>query len=84
MSQVPRADSVFPPSSDGRGRRGAPPAALCGFVLLLALMSGAAYAVGHSVGPVAPGMHGTGSGGSDGRDGSGDMGGMTMEHGSGG
>ncbi|MFC8714025.1 MULTISPECIES: hypothetical protein [unclassified Streptomyces] len=84
MSQVPEGDSAFPPSDDGRGGRLAPPAALFGFVLLLVLMFGAAYGVGRAAGPVAPGLHGTGSGGSGGRGGSGDMGGMTMDHGSGG
>ena len=50
-----------------------PPPALCGF-LLLALMFAASYAVGDAAGPVAPGIHrtgtapgdGTGSGGSGG------------------
>lgn len=64
-------------------RRLAPPPALCGFLLLLALMFALSYAVGASVGPVAPGMHGTrtGSGSGDtaphdGGDDMGDMGGM--------
>ncbi|WP_043678983.1 hypothetical protein [Streptomyces xylophagus] len=38
----------------------APPPALCGFLLLLTLVFAASYAVGSGVGPVAPGMHGTG------------------------
>ncbi|WP_217554369.1 hypothetical protein [Streptomyces sp. GbtcB6] len=43
-------------------RRFAPPPALCGFLLLLALMFTVSYAVGTASGPVAPGMHGTGAG----------------------
>ncbi|MEU3344921.1 hypothetical protein ABZ723_07945 [Streptomyces sp. NPDC006700] len=67
-----------------------PPPALCGFLLLLVLMFTVSYAVGGSVGPVAPGMHGTrttqdGTGDRDGHDDGdmGDMGGMHMNHGSG-
>jgi hypothetical protein len=41
-----------------------PASALCGFLLLLALVFGASYAVGSAVGPVWPGMHGNGSAGS--------------------
>ncbi|MDQ0955293.1 hypothetical protein QFZ24_009216 [Streptomyces phaeochromogenes] len=54
-------------------RRVAPPPALCGFLLLLALIFTASYAAGTASGPVAPGMHGTSDtpGG-----GSGDMGEM--------
>ncbi|MFJ1656133.1 hypothetical protein ACIOC2_33140 [Streptomyces sp. NPDC088337] len=60
-----------------------PPPALCGFLLLLVLMFTVSYAVGASVGPVAPGMHGTpttqdGTGGNGG--GGMDMGGMDMHH----
>ncbi|MEW2565907.1 hypothetical protein [Streptomyces sp. NPDC047070] len=40
-------------------RRTAPPPALCGFLLLLALLFTASYAAGASAGPVAPGMHGS-------------------------
>ncbi|MEV5510317.1 hypothetical protein [Streptomyces orinoci] len=40
----------------------APHAALTGFVLLLAMVFGAAYAAGSAAGPVAPGMHRTGGG----------------------
>ncbi|MFH8462878.1 hypothetical protein [Streptomyces sp. NPDC017991] len=76
-------------------RRVAPPPALCGFFLLLALVFTASYAAGVSAGPVAPGMHGpagtggsgtgtdSGSGGADdmGDSGdSGDMGGMGDTH----
>jgi hypothetical protein len=43
-----------------------PPPALCGFLLLLALIFTVSYAVGTSAGPVAPGMHGTGTGSGDG------------------
>ncbi|MGW7256944.1 hypothetical protein [Streptomyces sp. NPDC054834] len=39
----------------------APPPALCGFLLLLTLMFTVSYAVGAAAGPVAPGMHGTGT-----------------------
>ncbi|WP_435862288.1 hypothetical protein [Streptomyces phaeochromogenes] len=69
-----------------------PPPALCGFLLLLALMFMASYAAGAAVGPVAPGMHETGTSrdGDDGGDGGGDTGGGGMDmdmgdtHGSGG
>ncbi|EGG48636.1 MULTISPECIES: hypothetical protein [Streptomyces] len=40
-------------------RRALPPPALCGFLLLLALVFAAAYVVGTGAGPVAPGMHGS-------------------------
>ncbi|WP_416955781.1 hypothetical protein [Streptomyces sp. Agncl-13] len=40
-------------------RKLAPPPALCGFLLLLALMFTTSYAVGAGAGPIAPGMHGT-------------------------
>ena len=43
-----------------------PPPALCGFLLLLVLLFSASYAVGEAAGPVAPGMHGTGTAGSTG------------------
>ncbi|MFD4600538.1 hypothetical protein ACFWPQ_21220 [Streptomyces sp. NPDC058464] len=58
-------------------RRSAPPPALCGFLLLLALMFTVSYAVGTASGPVAPGMHGTGAGagGTDGVGGGGGDGG---------
>ncbi|WP_326615871.1 hypothetical protein OG863_01415 [Streptomyces decoyicus] len=78
-------------SSSGAGavlRRMAPPPALCGFLLLLALMFSVSYAVGAAAGPVAPGMHGTESsrgGLDDGGAGSGtDTGGMGGMHGGGG
>ncbi|MGW0768956.1 hypothetical protein [Streptomyces sp. NPDC002676] len=70
-------------SSSGAGavsRKLVPPPALCGFLLLLALMFAVSYAVGAAAGPVAPGMHGTGtsrgdgdSGGGGGTDDMGDM-----------
>lgn len=72
-------------------RKVVPPPALCGFLLLLAVMFVASYAAGAAVGPVAPGMHETGTsrdgdGGGGGEDGGG--GGMDMDmgdtHGSGG
>ncbi|BDH12759.1 MULTISPECIES: hypothetical protein [Streptomyces] len=78
-------------SSSGAGavlRRMAPPPALCGFLLLLALMFAVSYAVGAAAGPVAPGMHGTETsrgGLDDGGAGSGtDTGGMGGMHGGGG
>ncbi|MFD5413926.1 hypothetical protein [Streptomyces nojiriensis] len=40
-------------------KRWAPPPALPGFVALLIVMFGVAYAVGASAGPVAPGMRST-------------------------
>lgn len=65
-------------------RKLVPPPALCGFLLLLALMFVASYAAGAAVGPVAPGMHETGTsrdgdGGGGGEDGGG--GGMDMDMG---
>ena len=71
-------------------RRFAPPSALCGFLLLLALIFWVSYEIGGAVGPVAPGMHhsGTGSGDSPAPQreggGMGDMGGMGGMHGGGG
>ncbi|MGW0333680.1 hypothetical protein ACWD0J_17715 [Streptomyces sp. NPDC003011] len=59
-----------------RLRKAAPPPALCGFLLLLALIFTVSYAVGTAAGPVAPGMHGTGTSG-DGSGGGG--GGMDMD-----
>ncbi|MFI5972053.1 hypothetical protein [Streptomyces sp. NPDC051452] len=60
-------------------RRPTPPPALCGFLLLLALAFGVSYAVGSAAGPMAPGLHGTGTvhdgdtgGGSGGRTSGGD------------
>ncbi|MEV6833368.1 hypothetical protein AB0N17_02365 [Streptomyces sp. NPDC051133] len=70
-------------SSSGAGavlRKLVPPPALCGFLLLLALMFTVSYAVGAAAGPVAPGMHGTGTSRGDGDPGRGggtdDMGDM--------
>nr|WP_307531098.1 hypothetical protein [Streptomyces umbrinus] len=73
-------------------RKPVPPPALCGFLLLLALMFVASYVAGAAVGPVAPGMHETGTSrdGDGGGDGGGDSGGGGMDmdmgdtHGSGG
>ncbi|OIK07748.1 hypothetical protein [Streptomyces monashensis] len=69
--------------SSGAGavsRKLVPPPALCGFLLLLALVFSVSYAVGAAAGPVAPGMHGTGTsrgaGGSGGGGGTDDMGDM--------
>ncbi|WP_404818991.1 hypothetical protein [Streptomyces phaeolivaceus] len=63
-----------------------PPPALCGFLLLLALIFTVSYAVGAAAGPVAPGMRSTttsdddgateNTGGSDGTGGTSDMDGM--------
>lgn len=90
-------ESRQPSPSTGAGtnagaalRKLVPPPALCGFLLLLALMFVASYAAGAAVGPVAPGMHETGTSrdGDDGGDGDGGGGGMDMDmgdtHGSGG
>ncbi|MFE0089254.1 hypothetical protein [Streptomyces sp. NPDC058991] len=44
-------------------RKVAPPPALCGFLLLLAVVFAGSYSVGALVGPVAPGMHSTSPGG---------------------
>ncbi|MEU1945034.1 MULTISPECIES: hypothetical protein [unclassified Streptomyces] len=67
--------------------RALPPPALCGFLLLLAMVFAASYAVGAGAGPVAPGMHGTSTtdgGSGDGHGGGGmDMGGMDTDQGSG-
>ncbi|MEY9989467.1 hypothetical protein ABIE67_001499 [Streptomyces sp. V4I8] len=62
------------------------PPALCGFLLLLALIFTVSYAVGAAAGPVAPGMHrpGTGGGTDTGDSDMGDTGNMDMRHGSGG
>ncbi|MBV2356702.1 hypothetical protein KUM39_20375 [Streptomyces sp. J2-1] len=72
------ADAPLSPHCTGANRRRLPvPAALCGFLILLALLFSVSYAVGSAAGPVAPGMHGTGrpaDGGSGG--GMGDMPGM--------
>ncbi|MGW1674514.1 hypothetical protein [Streptomyces sp. NPDC002324] len=58
-------------------RKTAPPPALCGFVLLLALIFTVSYA-GAAAGPVAPGMRGTSTSGDGGGgvEDMGDMGGM--------
>ncbi|MBQ1088630.1 hypothetical protein [Streptomyces sp. B93] len=48
-----------PAGAGGAPGRLMPPPALCGFLLLLALVFTASYAVGAAAGPVAPGMHGT-------------------------
>ncbi|MEU6589776.1 hypothetical protein ABZ923_11210 [Streptomyces sp. NPDC046881] len=63
--------------------RPVPPPALCGFLLLLALVFGGSYAVGAAAGPVAPGMHGTGTGrgGGAGDGGAGGMDDMGDRHG---
>ncbi|WP_405540029.1 hypothetical protein OG787_49360 [Streptomyces sp. NBC_00075] len=80
QSSLPGAGAVL--------RRAAPPPALCGFLLLLALVFTVSYAAGTASGPVAPGMHstgtgtGTGTGGGTGEtDDMGDMGDMDMSGG---
>ncbi|MFF8732429.1 hypothetical protein ACF073_39105 [Streptomyces sp. NPDC015171] len=60
-----------------------PPPALCGFMVLLVLVFSVSYAVGSASGPVAPGMHGTGTGGGPGGDGGGGTGDMPGMHGGG-
>ncbi|MEV1079617.1 hypothetical protein AB0I98_15405 [Streptomyces sp. NPDC050211] len=62
-------------------RRLVPPPALCGFLLLLALVFTVSYAAGAAVGPVAPDMQRSGTSGDGG--GGMDMGDMN-KHGSGG
>ncbi|MGQ4384774.1 hypothetical protein [Streptomyces sp. SAS_270] len=64
-------------------RKAAPPPALCGYLLLLALIFTVSYAVGVGAGPVAPGMHGTSTSGdgSGGPDDTGDMDDMQGGHG---
>lgn len=59
-------------------RRLVPQLALCGFLLLLALIFTVSYAVGAAAGPVAPGMQRSGTSGD------GTEGGMDMKHGGGG
>lgn len=79
------------PSSSAAGaalRKLVPSPALCGFLLLLALMFAVSYAVGAVAGPVAPGMHGTGTAPGDGGGGGGgggmnDMQDMGAGHGGG-
>ncbi|MGI5373605.1 hypothetical protein ACQEV2_04970 [Streptomyces sp. CA-251387] len=60
------------------------PPALCGFLVLLALIFTVSYAVGAATGPVAPGMHRSGTGGDGGGMDPGDTADMPMRHGSGG
>lgn len=57
----PRQPSTTPAAS-AVPRGPALPPALCGFLLLLALIFAASYAVGAAAGPVTPGMHDTGPG----------------------
>ncbi|GAA2244253.1 MULTISPECIES: hypothetical protein [Streptomyces] len=67
-------ESRQPPTGAGVVlRKLMPPPALCGFLLLLALVFAASYAVGSAAGPVAPGMHGTSGNNTGGTGGSGDM-----------
>ncbi|MEV7445561.1 hypothetical protein AB0O22_31250 [Streptomyces sp. NPDC091204] len=68
--------------TDGVRRRGAPPPALAGFVVLLAALFALSYGVGSAAGPVAPGLHrtGTGTGSTGGSHGGGGTGGMSGTH----
>ncbi|MGI5347441.1 hypothetical protein ACQEU8_04525 [Streptomyces sp. CA-250714] len=77
----PAAMGATAAATGATARKLLPPPALCGFLLLLALVFAASYAVGSVAGPVAPGMHGTGSGTGGEPDGGGGGG---MEHGHGG
>ncbi|MFE9360519.1 hypothetical protein ACFYPB_41525 [Streptomyces olivaceoviridis] len=73
-------------TSSGAGavlRKLVPPPALCGFLLLLALMFAVSYVVGAAAGPVAPGMHGTGTSRGDGDPGGGGADDMGDMHGGG-
>ncbi|MGO4419631.1 hypothetical protein AB4Z54_13035 [Streptomyces sp. MCAF7] len=62
---MPLTDIASPPrpvpdAAEPRGaraRRALPPPALAGFLVLLAVLMAASYAVGRSAGPVAPGIH---------------------------
>jgi hypothetical protein len=79
----------FPSGAGTALRKLVPPPALCGFLLLLALVFAVSYAVGSAAGPVAPGMHDTGTNRSGDGDGGGSGGMEDMEdmpgmHGSGG
>ncbi|WP_327327535.1 hypothetical protein OG735_37155 [Streptomyces sp. NBC_01210] len=60
-------------------RRWAPPPAPTGFLVLLVVMFALSYGVGSAVGPVAPGMHSTGTGSDGGSEPHGD-GGMGDMH----
>ncbi|MFE1885153.1 MULTISPECIES: hypothetical protein [Streptomyces] len=72
----------FPAGASAALRKMTPPPALCGFLLLLALMFAVSYTVGSAAGPVAPGMHGTGTPGQGGGSGdTGDAGDMDMHGG---
>ncbi|MFJ1550106.1 hypothetical protein [Streptomyces sp. NPDC088246] len=53
-----------------------PPPGLIGFLVLLVSMFAVSYKIGDVVGPVAPGMHSTGTGGGGQSDPHGDMGDM--------
>lgn len=62
---IQRSRNYLPDRPDSWGvttRELAPPPALCGFLLLLALLFTASYAAG----PVAPGMYGPGASGGGG------------------
>ncbi|WHX23483.1 hypothetical protein QFW82_43795 [Streptomyces malaysiensis subsp. malaysiensis] len=59
---MPLTDTTSPPrpAPDGaepRVARALPPPALAGFLVLLAVLMAASYAVGRAAGPVAPGIH---------------------------
>lgn len=66
MTEEPQQPS---PGKDSALRRLVPPPALCGFLLLLALVFTGSYAAGAAVDPVAPDMQRSGtSGGGGGMD----------------
>ncbi|MFJ4006135.1 hypothetical protein ACIPWL_22175 [Streptomyces sp. NPDC090023] len=74
------------PAGKSRFAGALPPPALCGFLTLLVIVFAGSYLAGVSAGPVAPGMHGNGvsrPGTTEHQDDP-DMGGMDMDHGSGG
>ncbi|MFF3325561.1 hypothetical protein [Streptomyces sp. NPDC002889] len=77
--QHPLVHAVRAVRAAGAFRRWAPPPALTGFLVLLAVMFALSYGVGSRVGPVAPGMHPTGTGSDDDSDPHGD-GGMGDMH----
>ncbi|MFI9175854.1 hypothetical protein [Streptomyces lincolnensis] len=73
MMEEPQQPS---PEKDSALRRLVPPPALCGFLLLLALVFTGSYAAGAAVDPVAPDMQRSGTSGGGGGMDMGDMGNM--------
>ncbi|WSB05264.1 hypothetical protein OIE54_04810 [Streptomyces sp. NBC_01794] len=75
-------ESVQTTPGAGRAfRRAAPPPALCGFLVLMAVVFAVSYVVGAAAGPVSPGMHGATTSGGGQHDGGGESG---TQHGHGG